>query len=290
MAHPKSYALLAIIFLCYSVSECNAQQWIDANPAFTLSYQITNYDVSGNVLSSDSATRYQSSRGDWRYAFRVGNNALETISVRGQGVYFGDSTSGRLIRMTNSAALCPAVSAEALRRDKNFVRTETVLGFTAYVLQERISSYVMETYFVPELKRIPFKRTYVFEDGHRNVEEPTNITMGEPSQTDLLGPDYARIEQVPIFNNELAEKALSQPPPISIVPVKKKVDIVVQVIVDEAGRVVSARAITPIPILDVAARNAAYQAFFSPTVVDGKVVVATGVITYTFNPPAKIEN
>ncbi len=286
----KAPWLLMIVFFSYCAMQCNAQQRNDKDPAFILSFRIMNYDVSGNVLSDNSATRYQSSNGDWRYNSSFGNNALETIYLRNRGVYFGDSASGRLIKFSNAAAGCPSVTAEELRRDPKFIRTESVLGFTAYVLREHISSYVMETYFVPALKRIPFKRTYAFEDGHKMLEEPISITMTEPTQTDLGGPDYERIEQIPVFVDTLSKQLLSQPQPWYPAPISMPVNIIVQVIVDQTGRVVSARSITPIPLFDVAAVNAAYQAFFSPTTVDGKVIVTTGILTYTFNPAKKIGN
>ena len=290
MPHPKAAGLIAIVLLSYCVSECTAQQRSDKDPAFTLSMRIVNYDVSGNVLTADSATRYQSSHGDWRYAFSFGNNSLETIYLRGHGVYLGDSFSGRLIKVWDSAAGCPSVTADELRRDPKFVGTESVLGFTAYILRERIMTYVVETYFVPALKRIPFKRTHVFADGHKLVEEPISITMGEPTQTDLAGPDYERIEQIPIFNHKLSQLLTSQPKPSYPATVSTPVNILVEVIVDQTGRVVSARSITPVPLFAEAAVYAAYQASFSPTTIDGKVVVARGNLNYTFRPPKKIPN
>lgn len=290
MPHPKAVGLLAIALLSFCVSECTAQQRKDKDPAFTLSMRIVNYDVFGNVLSVDSATRYQSSLGDWRYAFSFGNNSLETISLRGRGVYSGDSFSGRLIKVWDFAAGCPSVTAEELRRDPKFVGTESVLGFTAYILRERIMTYVVETYFVPALKRIPFKRTYVFADGRKKVEDPISITMGEPTQTDLAGPDYERIEQIPIFNHKLSQLLTSQPQPSYPARVSTQVEIIVEVIVDQTGRVVSARSITSIPLFAEAAVYAAYQASFSPTTIDGKVVVARGNLDYTFSPPKKIPN
>ena len=290
MPHPKALGLIAIVILSYCVSESSAQHRNDKNPAFTLSMRIVNYDASGNVLSVDSATRYQSSRGDWRYAFTFGNNSLETIYLRGRGVYSGDSFSGRLIKVWDSAAGCPSVTAEELRRDPKFVRTESVLGFTAYVLREHIMTYDVETYFVPELKRIPFKRIHVFEDGHKLVEEPISITTGEPTQTDLAGPDYERIEQIPIFNHKLSQLLTSQPKPSFPATVRTPVNILVEVIVDQTGRVITARSISPIPLFGEAAVYAAYQASFSPTTIDGKVVVARGNLNYTFSPPKKTAN
>ena len=283
----RTLCLLATILVWFP-SASIAQEQNEKHPAFTLSIAITNYDKQSQVLSVDSATRYQSSSGDWRYTTTFGNNGLETIYRVGRGVYIGDSASGRLIKFSNHAAGCPAITAQQLFQDPKFVGTVSVLGLKAYILRERISSYVMETYFVPELRRIPFKRTYTFDDGHKMVEEPLNITMGEPAAADLSGPDYQLIEQIPVFNEKLSQQLVSQPPPVYPNSDRHRpVNIIVQVVVDVTGNVISARSTTPIPLFDVAAVNAAYQAVFSPTVVDGKAVVATGVLAYTFEPPGK---
>ena len=56
----------------------------------------------------------------------------------------------------------------------------------------------------------------------------------------------------------------------------------VQVLVDESGRVVSARALSGHPLLIVEAQKAALQARFSPTKLGDQPVKVSGVITYNF--------
>lgn len=56
----------------------------------------------------------------------------------------------------------------------------------------------------------------------------------------------------------------------------------VQVLLDESGRVVSARAISGHSLLQAAAVKAAYQARFTPTIFGGQPVKVSGVITYNF--------
>jgi TonB family protein len=58
--------------------------------------------------------------------------------------------------------------------------------------------------------------------------------------------------------------------------------VTVQVLVDESGRVISARAVGGHALLQAAAEEAARQARFSPTLISGQAVKVTGVITYTF--------
>jgi TonB family protein len=56
----------------------------------------------------------------------------------------------------------------------------------------------------------------------------------------------------------------------------------VQVLVDESGRVVSAKALSGSPFLTTEAQKAALQARFSPTMLGDQAVKVSGVITYHF--------
>lgn len=56
----------------------------------------------------------------------------------------------------------------------------------------------------------------------------------------------------------------------------------VQVLIDESGRVISAKAISGNPLLKSAAQQAATQARFSPTMLGDQAVKVSGVITYNF--------
>ncbi|OLE54111.1 MAG: hypothetical protein AUG51_09760 [Acidobacteria bacterium 13_1_20CM_3_53_8] len=59
----------------------------------------------------------------------------------------------------------------------------------------------------------------------------------------------------------------------------------VQVLIDESGRVVSAKAVSGHPLLLHASELAAYQARFSPTTINDQPVKVSGVITYNFVLP-----
>jgi protein TonB len=56
----------------------------------------------------------------------------------------------------------------------------------------------------------------------------------------------------------------------------------VQVLIDEKGNVVSATPVSGHPLLMHAARTAALQARFSPTMLGDQPVKVSGVITYNF--------
>ncbi|HEX8474797.1 MAG TPA: TonB family protein [Pyrinomonadaceae bacterium] len=58
--------------------------------------------------------------------------------------------------------------------------------------------------------------------------------------------------------------------------------VTVQIVVDESGSVISAKAVGGHPLLQQAAVGAARQARFSPTLLSGQPVKVSGVITYNF--------
>jgi len=64
--------------------------------------------------------------------------------------------------------------------------------------------------------------------------------------------------------------------------VRAQGSISVQVLIDETGRVVSAKALGGSPFLTVEAQKAAMQARFSPTMLGNQPVKVSGVITYNF--------
>ncbi len=93
-----------------------------------------------------------------------------------------------------------------------------------------------------------------------------------------------------ISGGVLNGKAISKPaPPYPAVAREARASgsVVVQITVDESGKVTSASAVSGHPLLRQAAVQAAYQAKFTPTLLSGKPVKVNGTITYNFNLPAQ---
>lgn len=79
--------------------------------------------------------------------------------------------------------------------------------------------------------------------------------------------------------------SLPKPPyPPAARAVRASGSVTVQVLVDESGRVTSATAVNGHPLLRAAAVQAAREAVFNPTLLAGKPVKVSGVITYNFVP------
>jgi TonB family protein len=101
-----------------------------------------------------------------------------------------------------------------------------------------------------------------------DIDNPENLTTGKT-----------------VSGGVLNGKAISLPKP-AYPPTAKEAKasgtVVVQVLVDEKGNVVSARAVSGHPLLQAASVVAARQAKFGPTKVAGQPVKVSGVITYDF--------
>lgn len=91
--------------------------------------------------------------------------------------------------------------------------------------------------------------------------------------------------RAPISGGVLNGKAISLPKP-AYPPIARAAHaagtVVVQVLIDENGNVVSAHAVSGHPLLQAAAVGAARSAKFSPTKLSGQPVKVTGVIQYNF--------
>jgi protein TonB len=91
--------------------------------------------------------------------------------------------------------------------------------------------------------------------------------------------------RAPISGGVLNGKAISLPKP-AYPPIARAAHasgtVVVQVLIDENGNVVSAHAVSGHPLLQAAAVGAAKSARFSPTKLSGQPVKVTGVIQYNF--------
>jgi periplasmic protein TonB len=114
------------------------------------------------------------------------------------------------------------------------------------------------------------------------VSAPAKIDIGgEPPPPEVK----ATPPRAPISGGVLNGKAISLPKP-AYPPIARAAHasgtVVVQVLIDENGSVVSARAVSGHPLLQAVAVGAARQAKFSPTKLSGQPVKVTGVIQYNF--------
>jgi protein TonB len=116
--------------------------------------------------------------------------------------------------------------------------------------------------------------------GTGTVIGPTKVDINEAPP-----PPAATPPRAPISGGVLNGKAISLPKP-PYPPIARQAHasgtVVVQVVIDESGNVISAHAISGHPLLQAVAVAAARGARFSPTKLSGQPVKVTGVITYNF--------
>ncbi|HEX8117333.1 MAG TPA: energy transducer TonB [Pyrinomonadaceae bacterium] len=90
---------------------------------------------------------------------------------------------------------------------------------------------------------------------------------------------------VRLTSSLISSKAIEKPAP-PYPPIAKMANqqgtVAVQIVIDEAGHVVSAKALSGPPLLMQAAVQAAYRARFTPTILGGQPVKVTGSIAYNF--------
>ena len=113
-------------------------------------------------------------------------------------------------------------------------------------------------------------------------------TRPSPSPSEASNPSPAgepERRRAPISAGVLNSKAINLPKPeypSTAKSVGAQGRVIVELIIDETGRVTKARAVSGHPLLHKAAVAAALQARFSPTILSGEPVSVTGTISYTF--------
>ena len=123
------------------------------------------------------------------------------------------------------------------------------------------------------------------DNGDPNANGSSDVVVvkaPEPPPPPTPAPTPKRIITSSCVLNGLA---LSLPKP-SYPPIAKQAGVQgavnVQVLIDETGKVISAKAVSGSPLLMLAAQQAAFGARFSPTRLGDQAVKVSGVITYNF--------
>jgi TonB family protein len=125
----------------------------------------------------------------------------------------------------------------------------------------------------------------VEEDADGSSEDTPPDAAGEEPTDDEEQTAVSPYDGQTISGGVLNGKAVSKPQPAypSLAKAARAAGTVtVQVTVDETGSVVSAAAVSGHPLLHAAAVAAAKQAKFTPTLLSGKPVRVSGVLTYNF--------
>ncbi len=166
------------------------------------------------------------------------------------------------------------------------------------IAQPAAAAATAEAQVVPPVRK---GVTTIADDNPAAKKEPGDDTQrtgtgGAPADTSGSakppepgsGADPQAGKKPPVSGGVLNGKATSLPQPVYpaiAIQARASGTVVVQVLVDEQGTVISAHATSGHPLLQAAAVAAALQATFQPTFLLGEPTRVTGVLTYTFALP-----
>lgn len=114
------------------------------------------------------------------------------------------------------------------------------------------------------------------------VEPPPLATVPTPTPAPTPRQETGPVR---LTSSLISSKAIDKPaPPYPAIAKAAGIQgtVAVQIVIDERGRVISAKATSGHPLLLNAAVQAAHRASFTPTVLGGQAVKVTGSIAYNF--------
>lgn len=120
---------------------------------------------------------------------------------------------------------------------------------------------------------------------NRTTTPETSRPQNQQPQSQQQSPSQPTAPKRPLSGGVLNGKALSLPKPL-YPPAAKSMGaagtVIIEVLIDESGKVISARALSGPEILQAVCVQAAKLAKFSPTTLSGQPVQVLGTIHYTF--------
>jgi hypothetical protein len=156
-------------------------------PAYTLSSQATQYDPDSAVRPLYIETLYMSATGNWHNIKQYASGAkVEAFGTVGQGVFAKREGDAKMNFLSSYDSPKPILTAAGFQKSSGFLRTETVLGYPAFVTKADNDSRV-EFYCAPIIGGANIKIV------HRNetktvVVEPTSLVLGEPDSSLIKMP------------------------------------------------------------------------------------------------------
>jgi TonB family protein len=106
-------------------------------------------------------------------------------------------------------------------------------------------------------------------------------TPPEMTRVESRPPKPRAVQSLGVIESKVIRKAVPPYPELAR-RARASGAVTVQILLDEQGKVVSARATNGHPLLRAAAEQAAYQTKFSPTLLSNQPVKVSGIITFNF--------
>lgn len=157
----------------------------NALPAYTIVWQVTDYDARGNGTPVYTETRYVSSSGKWRSIKEYSDGKREEVFAEvGRGVF---AKRDQKLHFLSGYAPLPLRNAAGFMKSPNYLRTETVLGqLTVVVKPVNDFDGNFEIFFAPSLNG---EIKTISRGEVTTVKEPVSLTFGQPDPTLLKTAD-----------------------------------------------------------------------------------------------------
>jgi hypothetical protein len=179
--------LAAIVAVCALVAIASAAS--AKRPTlvpYTIVFKVVDYDHRGVGTEAYSEIKYVSSRGLWRKIKSLPGGAnVEQFAQVGRGVFSIDRAKRKMFFESPYAF----GTTEPSQRNKAYVRSENVLGFSTNVLRSGTPESYIETFLAPELNDDIIKIVIKRPTGKRIIE-PVIINRGEPPRRALARAEY----------------------------------------------------------------------------------------------------
>ena len=202
---------------------------------------------------------------------------------------------GQPVKVEVPVELPDGANRETTVGDNNLSLDSTDSKISTNITQQSIQSLPRGTSFTSLLKVSPGTRPQPlsgqFQIDGTSGSENTFVVDGSEVTNFRTGQLNSK-NGVPkiISGGFINGKALSLPKPVfsaAAKSVRASGAVSVQVMIDEDGKVISANAVSGHPLLRQSAEQAARNAKFAPTILQGKPVKITGVVVYNFTTAEK---
>lgn len=121
--------------------------------------------------------------------------------------------------------------------------------------------------------------------GRQIASVPQVVMVDDPPPVPTPTPEMPKVVKISHLINSEAVYLPKPPYPSLAKQIKLQGTVVIQVLIDETGKVLSAKPVSGHPMFIPESQRAAMQARFSPTTINGQPVKVSGLISYNFQMP-----
>ncbi|MDT7602422.1 MAG: hypothetical protein QOF61_419 [Acidobacteriota bacterium] len=143
---------------------------------YTITWRMREQHSDGSVVDTYMEKRYYSSDGNWRgFVQSAMGSRIDRVGEAGRGVFIIDSKT----KEKHLQSPFPGHPHDKPKESKDYVRTETILGYIADVLRYEQGGKTHELYRAADLNGDIIKTVYRDQTVTRTLE-PVSIVLGEP--------------------------------------------------------------------------------------------------------------